>query len=125
MSQSRIEAADLLSNLDGVTLNRALLIEAVGGNEKLANELMLKFRTALPAYLIKIDAALNENNLPLIKSSSHQLRGTAAIAGATALAAICARIETAAGAGNLPLLKPLQGMLIAEAERVIAALNNM
>jgi len=125
MSQSRIEAADLLSNLDGVTLNRALLIEAVGGNEKLANELMLKFRAALPAYLIKIDTALNENNLPLIKSSSHQLRGTAAIAGATALAAVCASIETAAGAGDLAPLKPLQGVLNAEAARVNAALNNL
>ncbi len=125
VSQPRIEAADPLNNLDGVTLNRALLIEAVGGNEKLASELMLKFRAALPAYLIKIDTALNENNLPLIKSSSHQLRGTAAIAGATVLAAVCASIEAAAGAGNLPLLKPLQGALNAEVARVNAALNNL
>jgi len=80
--------------------NQKILIEALGGNEKIAKELLIKFRDSLPARIAKLEAALSTGDLDSAKNASHQLKGAAATMGAAPLSYICEQIELAAIAGD-------------------------
>ncbi len=97
-------------------LNQKILIEALGGNEKIAKELLIKFRDSLPARIARLEAALSTGDLGSAKNASHQLKGAAATMGAAPLSYICEQIELAAIAGDSA---PLPALHIAFSRSVV------
>jgi len=108
-----------------VVLSHQILIEALGGNEKIATELLIKFRDSLPARILKLETALSAGNLDAAKSTSHQLKGAAATMGAAPLSHICEQIELAASAGDTELLPALHTAFSSAAAKLAAELAKL
>ncbi len=103
---------------DQTVIDHSVLIEALGGNEKMAAELLRHFYKGLVGRVEKLQAAFQAEDLAAIQAASHQFKGAAAMVGANDLAAICQLIETAAKEKNSGALSALSEQFLSEAERV-------
>jgi HPt (histidine-containing phosphotransfer) domain-containing protein len=76
--------------------DRTALLENLGGNEKLAEEILGIYLTSVPEYLERLRDALGRDDAPLARGAAHAIKGASANAGATGMAAIAKKIERAA-----------------------------
>jgi len=103
---------------DQTVIDHSVLIEALGGNEKMAAELLRHFYKGLVGRVEKLQAAFQAEDLAAIQAASHQFKRAAAMVGANDLAAICQIIETASKEKNDGALSALSEQFLSEAERV-------
>ena len=106
-------------------IDRNVLIQALGGNEIIAQELLRSFYAELPERVEKMLAALASGDSAAIRSAGHQFKGAAAMVGANDLATICQQIEVAGSTTDVAVLSKLKNTFADEVERVSQQLQKL
>jgi two-component system, sensor histidine kinase and response regulator len=76
------------------------LVERLGGDRRLARELITIFRADAPGTMRRIQQAHTSQNLQALADAAHALKGALATIGAGAARQAAAELESAARAGN-------------------------
>ena len=82
-------------------VDRALLLERLGGDDQLLKEVVAIFLEDVPVQLSGLDAALAKGDLPTIRRVAHTLKGSGGTACAFELQRAAAELERAAVSANL------------------------
>jgi HPt (histidine-containing phosphotransfer) domain-containing protein len=76
------------------------LVERLGGDRRLARELITIFRADAPGVMSRIQQAYRKRNLQALAEAAHALKGALATIGAGAARLSAAQLEAAARAGE-------------------------
>jgi len=100
--------------------DRAMLLERLMGDERLAEEIIKAFLCEVPQKLLELKASLEEGDAHAVERQAHNIKGVAANVCGEALRVISSEVERAAKAENLALAK--KG--VPKMEMQFAALRN-
>jgi CheY-like chemotaxis protein/HPt (histidine-containing phosphotransfer) domain-containing protein len=85
----------------GTAFDRTELLERVGGDVEVLNEIVEMFRAETPRLIREIRGALDRGDTRGVERAAHSLKGTAKSLAATDAATAAQSLEAAARAGNL------------------------
>ncbi|MCI0464414.1 MAG: response regulator, partial [Gemmataceae bacterium] len=106
-------------------LDRATLLEQVGGNTQLLQELVNLFRTESVPLLMEILAALHARECHRLEKAAHRLKGMLGFFGARAAIEAACRLETIGHEGTLGTAEDAWTALAAEMEALDSALDKL
>lgn len=106
-------------------IDRNVLVQALGGNEIIAQELLREFYNGLPGRVEKMLVVLASGDSLAIRSAGHQFKGAAAMVGAKDLATICQQIEVASSVPDAAVLSKLKNAFTCEVERASQQLQQL
>ena len=92
----------------------AHLVERLGGDRRLARELVTIFRADSPGLMRRIKQAGAKRNMEALAQAAHALKGALATIGAVPARETAARLEAAARAGDSKAAGPLVATLSAD-----------
>jgi HPt (histidine-containing phosphotransfer) domain-containing protein len=92
----------------------AQLVERLGGDRRLARELVTIFRADSPGLMRRIKQAGAKRNMEALAQAAHALKGALATIGAVPARETSARLEAAARAGDSKATDPLVATLSAD-----------
>ena len=92
----------------------AQLVERLGGDRRLARELVTIFRADSPGLMRRIKQAGAKRNMEALAQAAHALKGALATIGAVPARETAARLEAAARAGDSQAADPLVATLAAD-----------
>ena len=95
-------------------MNRDELLERVGGDEVLLQELVMLFLEDSPVLMDEIKKAVLDGNALAIRQSAHRLKGAAANFSATGAVEAALRLETMGRTGDLSGVR--EGLQVLERE---------
>ena len=90
------------------------LAERLGGDRRLARELVTIFRADSPGLMRRIKQAVTKRNLDAMAHAAHALKGALATIGAAPARETAARLEAAARAADSKAAGPLVATLAAD-----------
>jgi CheY-like chemotaxis protein len=101
-----------------VVIDHAILLDITGNDEELAAEFLRRFREQQESLFLPLKQALDDIDMPAIKSAAHRLKGAARTIGAMALSRVCDHIESTATAGDHLRFRDMRQGFLREAERL-------
>ena len=82
------------SGIDGAApIDRAVLLEIVGGDSLAQREILMDFRRATAADTALLKQAVSQRELAQITRAAHRIKGASKMIGANGLAQVCERLE--------------------------------
>ena len=113
------------ANGPGQVLDRAMLLEELGGDESSAREIARAVLSVLPGRLAQLEAAAKGGDAEGLRSAAHGLRGMAGNIRAHRLALAARRMEELAAGTDVPGARALLTEVEAEAAALIRALRDL
>lgn len=101
------------------------LMERLGGDRELADEVTSLFRQEYPAHLARIRIAIDDQNAGVLQAAAHVLKGAAGNVSATAVAAAARTLETLAQTGDLTEVAEAERRLQQELTRLGSYLESL
>jgi HPt (histidine-containing phosphotransfer) domain-containing protein len=99
------------------------LAELTGGDQAMARDILLEYKTANDADVAALTEALARQDLPAVVRAAHRIKGASRMVGAGALAAVCTSIEQAGRQADWPAVAAEKDRLRREVERLNAYLG--
>lgn len=119
--------ADSLNRPNAPTLNPQTLSDLAlldpGGHGQLVPRVLNTFLSSMSRLLQQFQQALAAGDMPALRLAVHTLKSSSASIGALQLSACCANAELAVREGRLDEVERLAPLLLAESERVDAAVR--
>ncbi len=106
-------------------IDHAILLEITGNDEELASEFLRRFRDEQESLFLPVKQALDDIDMPAIKTAAHRLKGAARTIGAVALSHVCEHIESSATAGDRLRFRNMRQAFLREAERLTHYLSKV
>jgi PAS domain S-box-containing protein len=116
-------SADALDSL--TVIDHGILLEITGNDEELAAEFLRRFREQQESLFLPVKQALDDIDMPAIKTAAHRLKGAARTIGAVALSEVCDDIESTAMAGDHLRFRDIRQAFLREAERLAQYLSKV
>jgi histidine phosphotransfer protein HptB len=110
---------DSVPAIDTETL--VALLDAVGGEQAILEDLALTFLADIDEQLNELRRGIGAQDAPVVRRAAHSLKSTGASFGATRLAGACKEVEASTESGALPPESVVDG-LTSEANLVKAQL---
>ena len=104
--------------MGGGIVDRATLLDRVGGSRELLEEVTGMYTDVRPALLDRLESAIREGDLETVYRKAHRLKGTFGSLAADAAFAITSRVVEMARKGDLEGVRREFDALVAEARRV-------
>jgi len=103
--------------------DRSALLERVGGDKDLLNEIIAMFIEDIPVQLEELKQGIRENDAAVIRGQGHKIKGASATVGAEAMRQAAYEIELAGTHGKLDSVSGLVANLEQEFERLKEVMN--
>lgn len=94
-------ATEVMDGTPGVVIDRAALLERLGGDVALMKEIAEAFITGAPELIDQMRQAIRAQDCDALHRSAHTYKGTISIFGARSAAELAAQLEHRASAGDL------------------------
>jgi two-component system, sensor histidine kinase and response regulator len=108
-----------------VTVDRAILLDRVGGDEELLRELTTIFLDEYPDLMREIEVGLAAGDARRVEHAAHSLKGSVANFGAPDATQAAHGLETLARSGRLSDAPPAFALLVVEFERLRPLLQQL
>ena len=118
--QASVNAPDTSTVID-----HGILLEITGNDEELASEFLRRFRDQQESLFLPVKQALDDIDMPAVKTAAHRLKGAARTIGAVALSHVCEHIESSASAGDHLRFRTIRQAFLREAERLTHYLSKV
>ena len=109
--------------LEEDVFDRLALLERVGGDKDLLNEIIAMFIEDIPVQLEELKQGIKENDAAVIRGQGHKIKGASATVGAEAMRQAAHEIELAGTDGKLDSVSGLVVKLEQEFERLKGVVN--
>jgi len=109
--------------LEDDVFDRSALLERVGGDKDLLNEIIAMFIEDIPVQLEELKQGIKENDAAVIRGQGHKIKGASATVGAEAMRQAAHEIELAGTHGKLDSIPGLVAKLEQEFERLKGVVN--
>ena len=103
--------------------DRSALLERVGGDKDLLNEIIAMFIEDIPVQLEELKQGIKENDAAVMRGQGHKIKGASATVGAEAMRQAAHEIELAGTHGKLDSAPGLVAKLEQEFERLKGVVN--
>ncbi len=103
---------------DKNTFDRSILLDRIGGNEEIFNEIIKAFLKDAPRQISALREALTRQDAEVIQRQAHTLNGASGNIGAPALQQVSYRMEISGKEGDLEQAKSQLEQIDVEFERL-------
>ena len=110
--------------VNGTNLDLKGTIRRLDGNDKLVREIYRHFLKLVPAHLAKVDEAIANSDLEILKSEVVFLRGLSLDVGAHKLSSLASEIEKYLQHGNLEIVEGLVSRMKKEADNTFDVMSD-